>query len=318
MKALNRLFSHLFFQGRFLTTKHRWLNTIILAQLKIITHVPISKEVDRPIFIIGMGRTGSTVLGKVLSFHKEIGFLNEPKAIWYTIDPSEDVNGHFSTAPAKYIYTEKDATGTVVQRAQSLFSFYQTTTHSARVLDKNPEIVFRVPFVNLLFPNAKFIFLTRNGWDTIHSVKIWSEKNRIQNNGQIEDWWGLNQRKWKLMLAELLPQESLLADNRETILAFTQQEYMAATEWIISMQAGLRVYHENPGKVFIIRYEDLTREPSDTLKKLVEFCELSSDEKFFWYAQQQLKPNPERKQIELPSALIGPFMRTMNDLGYNS
>ncbi len=64
--------------------------------------------VEKPIFIIGIGRSGSTILGTVLSMHREIGFLDEPKAIWYSIDPKDDVIGHFSNEPAQYQFTADD------------------------------------------------------------------------------------------------------------------------------------------------------------------------------------------------------------------
>ena len=43
------------------------------------------------------------------------------------------------------------------------------------VLDKYPELIFRTRFVSKIFDGSKFIFITRNGYDTLKSISNWSE-----------------------------------------------------------------------------------------------------------------------------------------------
>ena len=87
-KACGRLVSWSLFEGRPLTTRGRWINPLVFALYGIQRRLPQLHRVERPIFIVGTGRSGTTVLGTVLSLHRELGFLNEPKALWHAVLPS--------------------------------------------------------------------------------------------------------------------------------------------------------------------------------------------------------------------------------------
>src|SRR5436190_22514624 len=89
-KIYNRLISYFLFEGRPLTTKGRFINPLVFFNLGIGKKVSIGKKVTKPIFILGIGRSGTTILGSLMSIHKDVGFLNEPKALWYSILPETD------------------------------------------------------------------------------------------------------------------------------------------------------------------------------------------------------------------------------------
>jgi hypothetical protein len=315
-KAVDRILSHFFFQGRFLTTKHRWLNSFLLKELQLMKHIPQVKPVEKPIFIIGTGRSGSTILGKILSMHQDIGFLNEPKAIWYVIDPRDDVHGHFQYSPGQYWFTAQDATPQKCQGAKRLFSFYLDVVNSSRVVDKNPEIVYRISYVQAIFPDAKFILLVRNGWDAIFSIAEWSRRSGRKVNNHTEDWWGHDQRKWDLMVAQLVPVEPLLVDHLTEISSFTRYEDMAAVEWVLAMQQGLRERKSHPNSFYTLRYEDLTRNSNSALDDLVEFCELGQDHVFLSYSEKVLSPNQAKPPVDISPIIHNAFMSTMSALNY--
>jgi hypothetical protein len=317
-KALVRLVSHLFFQGRFLTTKHRWLNSFLLAEMRFVTMLPPLKSANGPIYIMGMGRSGSTILGKVLSMHRQVGFLNEPKLIWYSVDPKDDVNGNFYNGPAQYRFAVGDASPASRRRIQRIYSFYLTLTGSRRIVDKNPEAVYRIPYLRELFPDARFLFLVRNGWDTVYSTTAWSKREGRQVKGVVEDWWGADQRKWKFVVDQLVPTDPLLSARQNEIAKFNRHEDMAAVEWTISVREGLQWLEKLPRSVHLIRYEHLTEKPAEALKALLDFCELPDDEVFLDYAQQVLVPGrTHNAQSDLSPAIESLFLDTMSKLGYS-
>lgn len=316
-KVWSRIISHLFFQGRFLGTKYRWLNKIILANLHLWQRFPLGQTVEKPIFIVGMGRSGSTILGKILSLHPDIGFLNESKAVWYTVDPQCDIVGHFQTGAAKYHLTAEDAGLMQQQTARKLFYFYAGLTRSRRILDKNPEIVYRLSFVKTIFPDAKFILLVRNGWDTVYSVAHWWQQVNNMTNPQNEAWWGVKRRKWQLMLEQLVPIEPLLASRMTALCTVFREEDMAAVEWILTMQEGLRVLHQFRDSVYKLEYEALVTCPKQTLIELGQFIELARDEKMYSYAQQILITKPVAKRVRLLPEIEGAFHQTLVMLGYD-
>ena len=202
-KVLTRLMSYALFEGRPVTTKGRWINPLVFSLLKrFAANNNRYESVEKPIFILGTGRSGTTILGIVLSMHREIGYLNEPKAMWHLIHPHEDIIGNYSQADAKYRLTAEDATDEMCQRASQMFGAYLTATRSKRLVDKYPELIFRVDFVRALFPDARFIFLVRNGWDTCHSIATWSKRLGAQINSEKHDWWGVDDRKWRLLVEQ--------------------------------------------------------------------------------------------------------------------
>ena len=88
-KAFSRLLAYFLFEGRPLTTKGRWFNPVVFLFLNLIKHIPFRRSGFAPVFIVGMGRSGTTVLGKVLAVHNNVAYLNEPKAMWHVAYPND-------------------------------------------------------------------------------------------------------------------------------------------------------------------------------------------------------------------------------------
>lgn len=319
MKVLPRFMSYAFFEGRPLTTKGRWINPLVFSILKTVSASKNRyKPVEKPIFILGTGRSGTTILGIVLSIHKEIGYLNEPKAIWHVIHPHEDIIGNYSRGDAKYRLTAEDATDDMRQRAAQMFGAYLTGTGSKRIVDKYPELIFRAGFVRALFPDARFIFLVRNGWDTCHSIANWSQRLGIQVNGEKHDWWGVNDRKWKLIAEQLVETDPVFSEAADEIKHFKRHLDRATIEWIVTMQEGLRLLQTLPDCVHPVRFEDLTTHPDETLDALCSFCELPEDDTFREYARETLHPVPARKPFDLHPKIAPLFHEIMEKLKYNN
>ena len=92
-KAYSRLVSYLLFEGRPLTTKGQWINPLVAAHFGLEKRLPQFRQVKQPVFILGTGRSGTTILGLILSLHRDVGFLNEPKALWHSVNPADDLIG---------------------------------------------------------------------------------------------------------------------------------------------------------------------------------------------------------------------------------
>lgn len=317
-KTITRLLSYACFEGRPLTTKGQWVNSLVLPFLAVQKRLPQMKRVYKPIFIVGTGRSGTTVLGTVLSMHRDIGFLNEPKALWHTIHPAEDLVGSYSRGPAKYRLNSSDATPQARRAARRLFGAYLRLTSSRRVLDKYPELIFRVPFVKTLFPDAKFIFLVRNGWDTCQSIKGWSQRLGTEVQAETHDWWGADNRKWNLLWDQVISRSSAIPSASLDRRSLENPLNMAALEWIVSMREGLSMVQKLPHDSYMLRYEDLVESPRRSLAQLSAFCELSPDKRFLDYGARKLKPAPPKHHVNLHPAILPYFEETMVALGYDS
>lgn len=312
-----RLLSYALFEGRPVTTKGQWINPFIFGHFKIEKKLPMLRTVTSPVYIIGTGRSGTTVLGVVFSVHRDVGFLNEPKAMWNSIYDNEDVIGSYSDLPGRYRLNGQDATSDVVNAAHKLYGAYSFFVCKKRVVDKYPEMIFRVPFVSSIFPDAKFIFLTRNGWDACASITNWSQRKGEIVNGSTHDWWGVDQRKWKLIKSELIKTDLSLSSIHELVDAIDDHRVMAAVEWIVTMREGLRASVENPHSVMTLPYEALVAEPRASLIKLFDFCNLQHDEDCISYAEKSLKPVAPYPEFDMPGPLRLLFDETMQMLGYD-
>ena len=310
ISGLRRIVTRLLFEGRPATTNYRWINPIIFAHFALEKKLDCWNSVNQPIFIMGSGRSGTTILATLLSFHPHVGLLNEPKAMWYSIYKGEDVNGNYTTTlPARYQLLSSDVNGRIKQRAHRLFGAYSTLTFSHRIIDKNPEVVFRVPFIQAIFPDAKFIFLIRNGWDTIGSIACWSKLNAVQVNGEVHNWWGVNNRKWDIMFNELVVGNGFFAGREERIKHFERQIDKAAVEWLVTIQAGIAQYQNQPGDIYLLHYEDLVQNPQNFLNEVCEFCDLPYDNKLMQYASKRLGKALPYETVVLDSAIADLFQQ---------
>ncbi len=315
-KVLNRLISYALFEGRPLTTRGRWINPLVFTLFSIEKRLPQLKKVEKPIFILGTGRSGTTILGIVLSMHKDVAFLNEPKALWHAVYPYEDVIGNYTRKKAFYRLDEKHVDENVKKYANRLYGFYLISTLSKRVVDKYPEMIFRVPFLKKIFPDAKFLFLVRNGWDTCKSIDTWSKRLGKEEQGEIHDWWGANDRKWNLLVEQIVSENEDLKKFIDEIKEFKNHTDRAAVEWIVTMKEGLKVLEKYPQNTMLVKYEELVNNPEKVLNNILEFTELDKDEIFINYGKNILKPAPPKEPYTINEKILPIFEKTMKQLGY--
>jgi len=321
-RALSRLVSYGLFEGRPLTTRGRWINSWLIKYFHRIACTESAShptnKIDRPLFILGTGRSGTTVLGKILSLHREVGWLNEPKLFWHIACPYEDLNGNYTNQPARYRLFEEDAGEATRIAIRNLYAHYLRSTRNSRVLDKYPELIFRVPFIKQIFPDARFLLLVRNGYDTCRSISQWSSAHGGHKGNTKTDWWGVNNRKWHCLVNELVRNNGIFATHADAIADYQDHAWMAAIEWTLTMREILRVANDFPDSTHIVRYEDLTATPRDTITQILEFCELPQDPTVVDYAASTLQPSRKTGQLELPEAIADEFAETMEKLGYNA
>lgn len=315
-KLWGRLLGYALFEGRPLTTRGQWINPFIFAHFALEKRLPPLRRVERPVFIIGTGRSGTTILGIVLSMHREVGFLNEPKALWHAIHPHEDLIGSYSRSPARYRLRAEEATPELTRVAYRLFGAYLAATCSRRLVDKYPELIFRVPFVKAMFPDAQFLFLVRSGWDTCHSIEGWSDRLGQTVSGEVHDWWGADRRKWNLLVEQIVPEHADLAEHAALMRTWSNHSDMAALEWIVTMREGLELQGRYPQDLLTVNYERLCRDPRQVMGEIGNFLGLGQDETFMGYGQQVLRPVKAKPPFRLDPAIGPQFLETMRRLGY--
>lgn len=161
------------------------VGTTILREIYSILPFP---GVTRPIFIIGCGRSGTTILGRALSKHKNITYLNEPHHLWFSAYPETD----FWTPKAhsrggKLLLTKADFSHRKSKKLSRLFKFETFIQRGPVLVEKLPINNFRLEFIRCIFPDARFIHIYRNGLEVARSIE------KLSNRGE---WFGANAYKW--------------------------------------------------------------------------------------------------------------------------
>ena len=314
-KAVGRVLSWALIEGRPLTTRGRWINTLVFKLLALCQYLPTLKTAKFPIYIVGTGRSGTTVLGQILALHRQLQFLNEPKAIWHYAIGDEDLIGSYSSSHAT-VRIEPHVAGKEEQsRLLKAYSWALRLGRAKRVVDKYPELIFRVPFVLRLMPNARLIALVRNGVDSCSSVNNWIDRNKIEHADETHDWWGRNDRKWNLLVDQIVPEHADLAPYHRELRSCRNHHDRAAVEWIVSMREVLAAT-ENHSEVMLLKYEELCNHPIDQLRAVARHCSLPPDEKMEEYARITLSEAAPYCDLALQPFLVEPFRETLKRLGY--
>lgn len=314
-KTYSRLISYFFYEGRPLTTKGRWFNRIVFFLFFVQKYLPFPKEIKFPVFILGTGRSGTTILGLTLGMHNDVGFLNEPKALWSYLSDKEDLIGSYNLNDAVYELNDRDLSESQIALAHRIFGHYLNFSVSNRVVDKYPELIFRYSFVKKIFPDAKFVFLYRNGADTCQSIVHWSERLGLEVGGDIHDWWGVNRRKWYYLVNQIVSKDELLMGSVDIIRQYTNHQHMALVEWIVTMRKGMELVAKYPNDVFALKYEDYVGS-ADIRNGLLEFLELEADGNYDKYCSAVLSAPKGRNSIEVPKEISAAFQNVMAELGY--
>ncbi len=318
-KLWPRLLAYALFEGRPLTTRGQFVNPFLAVFHRILMNIPAPKSADRPIFVIGTGRSGTTILGIVLSMHRDVGFLNEPKLLWHGVVGGEDLIGSYSKEPGQYRLDQGHASPAKRARFVRLLGWFSALSGASRVVDKYPELIFRTECVDALFPDALYIFLARDGSQTAASIEKWSQSHSVETSDQSHDWWGADDRKWHAIVEQLIPGDPDLAPHQEVLHEVTDHRLRAGVEWVLSMREGLKLKNAiSPDRFLHLDYQSLCEDPKAEMARIFDFAGLCHDPVCQEYAKTILHVPKDHGQAEWPEWFQPIFDDTQNQLVQNT
>ena len=206
------------------------------------------RAIERPIFVVGCSRAGTTLVYKCLSRSREIGSLNrETHDFWVALHPLAQ-KGWRSHALLASDASSRDVR--IVSR------YFFTQTGMRRIVDKNNQNGLCVPYLHALFPDAHFVYIKRSPGDNLHSL--------IEGWGKAEEFatWSKDlpakvavesgrYTRWCFFLAE--GWREYIDARIEDVCAF---QYKAINQALLDARAALP-----PEQWTEIFYEDLVRDP---------------------------------------------------------
>jgi len=250
-------------------------------------------------FIIGSPRSGTTILSEVLDRHPEVVQWYEPYFVWaFHLDLKDtDVREAWEASPRVKRFVRRE------------FRYFKERSGKRIVIEKAPDHSFRIPFVQQVFPEAKWIHILRDGRDVTLSIcKEWERRRRIVENRDYLLLWKaartmlLRQPFLRHRLMALYYEARHMAQSRpgaifnkakwkgqvgwgprfegwrhvlekNSILRFNAYQWLKSVEGV---QEGLASVPN--ARAIEIRYEDFITRPERALEKLFDFLGVSYPE----------------------------------------
>ena len=235
----------------------------------------------RPIIIIGAPRSGTNMLRDVLTSLSGVATwpCDEINYIWRhgnVIYPSDEI-------------PDKLVTPKISSYIQKKFLDISKAEGVEFVVEKTCANSLRVPFVESAVPDAKYIFIYRDGIDATGSAKErWTAKLDIPYILEkvrfvpITDLPYYALRYLWARIYRFISREKRLAfwgpalDDMQSILQKHTLNEVCALQWQRCVDRAEQTFASMPAdKLVRVRYEDFVREPSKELTRIVEFMGLN-------------------------------------------
>lgn len=279
---------------------------------------------DRPICIIGAARSGTTLLAEILERHPDVAYWVEPKYVWRYRDPraSDDVR------------RRSDATPAVTRYIRGRFARFAAERGKPRFMEKTPSNCYRIPFVDAVLPDARYVHILRDGRDVTRSaIRKWTSppdpsalKRRLTSfEVPLRDlpFYGVDALR-DMLGRQVLPERAFVwGPQFPGIRAVRDEqgpEVACALQWRTSVEAALEGLAEvPPERQTTLRFEDLVSDPEAHVKSLLDFLQLDPSETVLSYARAEVRPDAaQRAQRDPAPDDWDPYLRPLlSDLGYD-
>lgn len=152
-------------------------------------------RLDRPVFVIGAPRSGTSLLYSILRSHPAVAhWPGEAHEVWEA-DYHPALGGWVSNVLGAG--DVEPAAAARIRRA-----LFLAAGPRRRLVDKTPRNSLRVEFVDHLFPDARFVHLHRDGRDNVNSlINAWrTPRYRTYELPEPHSIPGADPRWWKFVL----------------------------------------------------------------------------------------------------------------------
>lgn len=266
--------------------KQVFSENIVLQQWEDLLQKGAKEEVAiRNVVIAGAPRSGTNMLRDVLCTFDGI-------ATW----PCDEINYIWRHGNMRYPSDEIPAdrvTLAIQTYVRKQFEWVARKYQAHTVVEKTCANSLRIPFVDRILPEAKYIYIYRNGLDTTRSASLcWTasldipyllKKVRFVPLMDLPYYGG---RYLRSHLYRLFSCEKRLAfwgpalDDMQSVLAQYSLNEICALQWQRCVENSEASFAKMPGdRVIRVCYEDFVQNPGDELKRVLAFMGVQASDK---------------------------------------
>jgi hypothetical protein len=254
--------------------------------------VPASADArfDRPIFIVAAPRSGSTLLFETLARARDLWTIGgESHEVFESIPRLTPANRSFDSN--RLTAADADSPTAAILRANFLALLRDrdgrslpARVESFRLLEKTPKNSLRLPFLNAIFPDARFIYLVRDARSNINSIlEAWRSGKFVTYH--LPGWEGY---PWSLLL---IPEWRHLRGRALPEIA--AEQWASAHRHILDDLAEI-----SPERWCVVSYADLLADPQSLMRRLCTFANLEWDLELTgalpWSRHTLTPPDPDK------------------------
>jgi tetratricopeptide (TPR) repeat protein len=201
-----------------------------------------------PIFVIGMPRSGTTLVEQILSAHPQVHGAGELRLMLELASSLKQDSTTTETKSHAQRVSSLNQQQVYALAEQQLEQMHKLQPQARHVVDKLPGNYFRLGLIRLLFPRAIIIHCHRDPMDTCWSCYQQNFEEGLHFTNDLENMGHAYRGYQRLM-----------------------------THW----------HRVLPDQIFDIGYEDLVQNPEITSRKLLQHCGLEWHPEVLDYQQQQ-------------------------------
>ena len=249
----------------------------------------------KPIFQVAAARSGTNLMGNILSRHEDIAFLYAPKYVWR----------HGNAWHPDDCLTAEHARPRVVRYIHKQFSQYTRQRAKKRYYDHTQGNVLALPFISAVFPDCKMFHIIRDGIDNAASQRYRYMNPDVSTLAAIRDRLpAIPLFDWPAYFPEFVnhvisrvrgdkyvySMGPKIKDWKRLRREYDMLEYLAIN-WRECVTAA-RTFGKTlpPNRYHEIRFEELLSNPEAVLTRLLEFLELAPSEAMMSYARTKIDP----------------------------
>jgi Sulfotransferase family len=233
------------------------------------------------VFVVGCPRSGTTLLQRMLDAHPGLAMINQTRWIadWYERRTGLTADGQVTPELLDRLYQNRHYTKLGIERraleerlglpsakvpyarfVSAVFDLYGEAQGIGPVGEKAPRYVSKLPVLDGLFPETRFVHIIRDGRDVALSVAAWKKGAGVarrmstyadQPIATIALWW-----EWRVRLGR---------------------------------EAGIPL---GPERYCEVRYESLVADPAGECEALCRFLELPYDDAMLRFHEGRTKEDP--------------------------